>query len=434
MHILSNFKNFENAALNFFAPLTILLGRNGSGKTNLIEGVELFATLARGAPVSDITDVGREGVLEVRGGLESCAKFGAPRLQLRLTEANVPFAGSQCPIDYIIEVAVGKAAGPHIATEKLVIGSRTFFDAQSQGGEVLDIRYDNFARGGKPKCRLSSLASVLSRYDQVVANSKAKNKPLQEAKDTVSSVKEYLRSSYTFDPLPMAMRNYERVNPRPQLLRNGSNLSAVLFALSKGKKAQRETLKRITDTIRQIPEEPFESIDFVETPLGDVMAGFRLKSGNGANGTRMVDARLLSDCTLRMLAVLTVLETTPKFSRIVIEEFDAGLHPSRAELLVRHLADAAERHELNIVLTTHNTAFMNALNEAQMESVWICHRNGAKNGSVVTRLVDLDALMPTGLAGGLGDYVAGGALEKRLAPSYDDDRRRAMAQWIESVS
>ena len=434
MHILKNFKNFKNATLNFFAPLTILLGRNGSGKTNLIEGVQLFAALTRGAPVSDITDVGREGTLEVRGGLESCVRFGARRLQLRLTKASVRFGGRQCPIDYTIKVAVGKAAGTHIATERLVIGSRTFFDAQSQGGEVLDIRYENFAPGRRPTCRLSALASVLSRYDQVVANSKANIKMLQEAEETVSSVKRYLRSSYTFDPLPIAMRNYERVNPRPQLLRNGSNLSAVLFALSKGNKAQRATLGRITETIRQIPEEPFESIDFVETPLGDVMAGFRLKTGNGANGTRMVDARLLSDGTLRMLAVLTALETTPKFSRIVIEEFDAGLHPSRAELLVRHLADAAERHELNIVLTTHNTAFMNALNEAQMESVWICHRNGAKNGSVVTRLVDLDALMPTGLAGGLGDYVAGGALEKRLAPSYDEDRRRAMAQWIESVS
>ena len=434
MHILSNFKNFENAALNFFEPLTILLGRNGSGKTNLIEGMELFAALASGAPVSDITDVGREGALEIRGGLESCVRFGSRRIRLRLTEELVPFDGSEHLIDYTIEVAVGKAAGPHIAAEKLQIGSRVFFDGRSESGDVLDIRYDNFARGPSPKCRLSTFSSVLSRYDQVVANSKANNRELQEAKETVNNVKEYLRSSYTFDPLPKAMRNYERVNPRPRLLRNGSNLSAVLFALSEGNKAQKATLKRITKTIRQIPEEPFDSIGFVKTPLGDVMAGFLPKSGNGANGSRMIDARLLSDGTLRMLAVLAALETTPRFSRIVIEEFDAGLHPSRAELLVRHLADAARRHELNIVLTTHNTAFMNALSEAQMESVWICHRNGAKNGAAVTRLADLDSLVPAGLAGGLGDYVAGGALEKRLAPDYDEDRRRAMARWLESVT
>lgn len=433
MHVLSNFKNFENAALDLFEPLTILLGRNGSGKTNLIEGVELFAALANGASMSEVTDVGREGFLGIRGGIESCVRFGAPCLQLELTGASASFDGTRCPIEYTIEVAVGKVAGPHIAAEKLLVGGWVFFDAQSEGGEVLDIRYDNFAPGHNPTCQLSASSSVLSRYDQVVSNSKT-NDRMQEAKQVVDDVKEYLRSSYTFDPMPMAMRNYERINPKSRLLRNGSNLSAVLFALSKGTKAQKATLGRITETIRQIPEEPFESIGFVETQLGDVMAGFCLKSGNGANGTPMVDARLLSDGTLRMLAVLVALETTPKSSRIVIEEFDTGLHPSRAELLLRHLADAAERHQLNIVLTTHNTAFMNALNEAQMESVWICHRGGEKKGSMVTRLADLDALVPAGLAGGLGDYVAGGALEKRLTPGRDEDRKKAMQRWIESVS
>ena len=433
MHILSDFKNFENVELNLFEPLTILLGRNGSGKTNLIEGVELFAALASGTPVSDITDVGRQGALEIRGGLESCARFGDRRFRLCLTEADVFFEHHRSALGYAIEVAVDKAAGAHIAAEKLMIGDRLFFDAHSEGGDVLDIRYDNFAPGRNPTCRLSTSSSILSRYDDVVANSKNSDR-IQEAKQTVSYVKEYLRRSYIFDPMPTSMRNYERANPLPRLLRNGSNLSAVLFALSKGKKEQRSALERITETIRQIPDEPFESIEFVETSLGDVMAGFRLKSPSRANGNGIVDARLLSDGTLRMLAVLVALETTPEHSRIVIEEFDAGLHPTRAKLLARHLAEAADRHRLNIVVTTHNTSFMNALNEAQMENVWICHRSGSKNGSTVTRLGELDSLVPTGLVGGLGDYVASGRLEKRLAPSYGNDKRRAMERWLESVS
>lgn len=47
MHRLTNFKNFARAEFDLFKPLTILLGRNGSGKTNLIEGIELLAALAR---------------------------------------------------------------------------------------------------------------------------------------------------------------------------------------------------------------------------------------------------------------------------------------------------------------------------------------------------------------------------------------------------
>ena len=434
MHILKDFKNFDHAELDLFEPLTILLGRNGSGKTNLIEGVGLFAALARGVPVNEVTDVGRDGSFEVRGGLESCVRFGARSFRLRLGGARVIFDGSRCPIDYSIEIAVRKGLGCHIAAETLLVGERVFFEAHSADGEILDISYSNFAPGRNPKTRLSTSSSVLSRYDEVVAHSKTKSRRLRYARRTVDVVKHYLRSSYTFDPAPRFMRNYERANPQPRLSRNGGNLSAVLFALSKGDAEQQATLKRITETIRQIPEEPFDGIDFVETPLGDVMAGFRSASGVGVNGSRMIDARLLSDGTLRMLAVLVALETIPPSSRIVIEEFDAGLHPTRAELLVRHLADAAKRRELNVVLTTHNPAFMNALDEAQMANVWVCHGGRSPNASKVTRLTDLDLLATMGLSGGLGDYVARGALEKRLARDHDEERSEKMRKWIESVS
>ena len=77
MHCLTDFKNFARAELDLFEPLTVLLGRNGSGKTNLIEGVELLATLTRGVPFNEITDVDRGGTFEVRGSTRSCIRFGA---------------------------------------------------------------------------------------------------------------------------------------------------------------------------------------------------------------------------------------------------------------------------------------------------------------------------------------------------------------------
>ena len=164
------------------------------------------------------------------------------------------------------------------------------------------------------------------------------------------------------------------------------------------------------------------------------MAGFLAEPSSGLNGGRLIDARLLSDGTLRMLAVLTALATVPPGSRIVIEEFDTGLHPSRAQLLVERLADAAKQRKLNLVLTTHNPAFMNALTEAQMGSVWVCHRDGSREASRVTRLTDMDSWETIGLTGGLGDFVSSGALEKRLAPNYNQERQEAMRRWVESLS
>ena len=434
MHRLKNFKNFEDASVNLFEPLTMLLGRNGSGKTNLIEGVELMAALARGVPTNDVTDIGRGGALEVRGGLPSCGRFGTPRLTLQLDKAFVKFEGTRRPIDYAIEIATDEAAGAHLAAEVLKVGDQVLFEARSEDGEIFDVQYDNFAPGRNPRRSLSASSSILSRYDEVVADSKTASSNLRSAKRAVAVVRNYLRASYIFDPVAKFMRNYERAGHQPVLLRNGSNLSAVLFALSEGGPEQNATLERITQTIRQIPEEPFQSIGFVKTELGDVMAGFHAEPNSGLNGCRLMDARLLSDGTLRMLAVLTALETVPKRSRIVIEEFDNGLHPSRAKLLIQHLAGAAEKRELNVLLTTHNSACMDALDETQLKNVWICHRDSAKNASKVTRLADIDVLMTTGLTGSLGDFVTRGALEKRLDANYSEERKEAMRKWIESVS
>ena len=433
MHRLTDFKNFARAELNLFDPLTVLIGRNGSGKTNLIEGVELLATLARGVPFNEITDVDRGGSFEVRGGLRSCIRFGSGRFVLRFNQAYL----RDQPVDYSIEVSAHGRNGVQFAAESLRIGHRDIFKARHADGDVMRVTYDNFSRGPNPTCTLSATRSVLSRYEEVIRNSRSKAAGLRTSTRTVAGVRHYLRNSYIFDPQPKAMRDYARVESAPQLLRTGDNLSAVLFALSDFGEGTSPALQRITEVVRQIPEEPFTAIRFEETSLGDVMAGFVLEPERqevDATGAKLLDARLLSDGTLRMLAIVTALETVPEHSRIVIEEFDNGLHPSRAKLLVGALAEAASRRKLNVLVTTHNPAFMDALDEPQLNGVLICHGNGSGSGSHATKLGDMDIAGTVGLRGGLGDFVTRGALERHLAPDFVDKRAQETREWLESLN
>ena len=430
MHSLTDFKNFARAELNLFDPLTVLLGRNGSGKTNLIEGVELLAALARGVPFNEITDVDRGGTFEVRGGLRSCVRFGSKKFRLRFNRAKV----SEQPVDYLIELAMRGKNDVQLVAEKLRVGGRLYIDAENSGGELMRVRYDNFSRGPNPSCTLSASRSVLSRYEEVIRTSQAKSQGLRKSTLLVEGVRRYLRNAYIFDPHPKAMREYVRVESSPQLLRSGANLSAVLFAMRELEQDTNPALQRITEIVQQIPEEPFKGIEFEETSLGDVMAGFALGEGKENNGPKLIDARLLSDGTLRMLAIVTALETVPERSRIVIEEFDNGLHPSRAKLLVGALSEAASRRRLNVLVTTHNPAFMDALDEPQMNSVIICHGDAAGAGSLTTRLGDMDIADSIGVRGGLGDFVTRGALEQHLAPDFAEQRARETREWLASLS
>ena len=432
MHRLTDFKNFAAAELNLFEPLTILLGRNGSGKTNLIEAIELFAVLARGAPLNEVTDVGRGGVFEVRGGLRACVRFGAETLRLRFNDAAIKVKGKEQPVDYFIELAAHGKHGVRLSAEKLRIGTRTFFAAGSHGRDLLAVTYANFSRGANPSRLLWPTHSVLSRYEEIIRDGQMDGARLRAAEGAVGVLRTCLRRSYIFDPQPKSMREYARTVSSPQLLRGGGNLSAVLFALKNGDAESQETLKRITETVRQVPEEPFFGIGFAETSLGDVMMGFLMGGAEDAGG-RLMDARLLSDGTLRMLAVVTALETVPVRSRIVIEEFDGGVHPSRARLLVRTFAEAAERRRLNVLLTTHNPAFMDALDDAQMKNVLLCHRDESRGASCVTRLRDLETAGAPGLRGGLGDFVSSGAIDRYLAPDFAEKRTEAIREWLKSL-
>ncbi len=429
MHCLTDFKNFARAELNLFDPLTVLLGRNGSGKTNLIEGVELFAALARGAPFNEITDMDR-GSFEVRGGLRSCVRFGRNSFGLRFNRVRV----RNQPVDYSIQVAVRGKNDVQLAAESLKVGHQVIFHAVYDHGDLMQVKYSNFSRGRNPTCTLSASRSVLSRYEEVIRNSSLTAPGLRTATQTVDGVRRHLRNSYIFDPQPKAMREYARVESAPQLLRNGANLSSVLFALSDFQQEDTPALRRITEIMRQIPEEPFTRIGFEETSLGDVMAGFVPDQGKDNNGRKLVDARILSDGTLRMLAIVTAMETVPGGSRIVIEEFDNGLHPSRAKLLVGELAETASRRKLNVLVTTHNPAFMDAFEESEMNSVLICHSEGPDSGSRVTGLDEMDIAGTVGLRGGLGDFVSRGMLDRHLSPDFAKRRTRETREWLASLS
>jgi predicted ATPase len=79
-------------------------------------------------------------------------------------------------------------------------------------------------------------------------------------------------------------------------------------------------------------------------------------------------SRVLSDGTLRVLGLLTLLETTPPGAVLAIEEPENGVHPSRARALLDILREAAsdepdaeEALPAQVVITSHSPAVLAAL-------------------------------------------------------------------------
>lgn len=430
MHIFTNFKSFLHAELDLFKPVTFLIGKNGSGKTNAIEAVELLANIAHGRPLYEIADVGRgPGVFEVRGGLAGCPRRDGDNFSLGFS-GGIRFLGSQENFRYSVTVHVRPE--PRISNEFLTIGERHIFTADlysPAAGSLLRVTYDNFARGGnKPYDSLSTERSVLSRYRSFTADlEEARGDRYKDARHVVGIISNYLRSSFVFDPNPKAMRAYERIGQR-MLSRDGGNLSSVLHGLESGNEENKAALQRILESIKQLPEEPFESFGFVVTSQGDVLFGLR-----NSESAPVMDARVLSDGTLRSLAVLTALETVEAGSRIVIEEFDNGVHPTRVGVLANALWECSKRRKLNVLVTTHNPATLDALTEEQLGSTVLCVFDSAMQCAQIVPLMSVpqsDVLLERGH---LGDLVTRKVLERHLMPNFKESQRKIATEWLESL-
>ena len=424
MHHLKDFKGFKEASIDLLKPFTLLIGPNGTGKTNVIEAIELLSYVARGQPLSDIADVGRaEKGTQIRGGLQACGRRGKDAFSLEF-ETRTRWNGIK-RVSY--SVLIGARPKARILHEYLLVGDRVIFEtlpeSKSASSDVLTVSYDNFAKSGrKPRTTASSQRSVLSQYRGFAR----KNRKIKDSERMVFKVMDDLQASFVFDPNPKSMRNYERIG-NSVLSKDGANLSAVLYALSVGDESQKASLARLLSRIRQLPDEPYEEFDFTTTDLGDVIFGLRDKTGY------TVDARTISDGTLRTLAILTAMETLQKKSRVIVEEFDNGLHPSRTSLLTSAITEATEQRGLRVLVTTHNPATMNDLTANQLEGVVLCTWSKAKQAADLIELVKLPRSEELLERGQLGDLVSRRILEQHLAPGFEEQHQKKVAEWVEGL-
>jgi len=213
------------------------------------------------------------------------------------------------------------------------------------------------------------------------------------------------------NPIPSQMRDYSLLSEK--LESDASNIAGVLAALPEEQKAEVEAT--ISAYAKNLPE-------------GDIQRVWAEKVGRFGTDAMLyceelwkpghiteIDARSMSDGTLRFIAIMTALLTRPKGSQLVIEEIDNGLHPSRAELLVRMLREIGEKRKIDILITTHNPALLDALGPEIVPFVVVAHRDSETGESKLTLLEDIENLPKLMASGTLGKLTTKGAIERSLA-------------------
>ncbi|MBF0372184.1 MAG: AAA family ATPase [Alphaproteobacteria bacterium] len=410
----TNWKSFRDARL-YIDPLTIIIGTNASGKSNALDGIEFLSRVSRGQSISAAL-LGDPPQTPIRGGVEWAAfRPGADSFRL-----SALVQGEAESIDYVYSIEVEVSPSLQLRAESLV---RRKFRTPNSRPSTISMFSCSHSPGGElfTTAKLHRGAPIsVSRTMSILSQLRGFKLP-QAVETAVATVSTALGGAFIFHPVPARMRIYSPL--ADALAPDASNIAGVLAALPPERKTEIESI-----VSRYATELPDKDVGRVwAEPVGrlesDAMLYCEERWAKDSKPT-IVDARGMSEGTLRFVAIVTALLTRPEGGLVVVEEIDNGLHPSRARLLLRMLREIGGTRNIDIVLTTHNPALLDALGPELLPFIVTVHRDEVEGDSRITPLENLDELPKLLAAGRVGQLATSGALDHALARQSAKGRSR----------
>ena len=347
-------------------PLNVLIGTNGSGKSNFIEAIGLL----RAAP-TDLAAPIRTG-----RGVADWIWQGDPKADSARVEAVVKPAG-QPPLRYCVEFA---ERYEHFAVidERLDPtdgGPRSHFYMDETPHRVF------LRRKGNPSIGSSVLDDLYVEYGIETSKSVlAQVKDAEHYPELTCLAKELERISlyreWTFGR-DNVVRSLQKTDlPNANLAENNANLGLVLNRLSRDYKVR----ERMVEALRRLYQEVSDFHVNIEFNTVQVFV-------QEQEGKVTVPATRLSDGTIRYLSLLAILCDPEPPPVVCIEEPEIGLHPDILPGLAELLLEASERCQL--IVTTHSEVLVDALTH-EPESVIVCDKEEGQTKLRRLNHVDLE--------------------------------------------
>ena len=382
---IDGFKTFEKFELDL-RPFTAVVGPNASGKSNLFDAMQLLAALAdhdihsamqglRGEPeeffrqtaagASDNITLAVEVFLDADGVDDFGRSYKVPSQRLRY--------------ELVLGIRHGGDGGPRgvfVRNESC----RSMKRAEDKADYLLP-RKPSYGRYVNPFIRKDDIDdALLVRQDGPSKSGSPMRLSLKEASRTALStittaefphlyaLRKALRAVRFLEINPTAARSANDRFEKTTLAPSASNLAAVLNRL----RDQTRTEKRPDGVLADIATDLsalIPSVCSVKVQSDDQ----RQYSFNvGFTGDMTFSSRVISDGTLRILALLTILNDPDRKGTMSFEEPENGVHEGRIATLINILRDSTEidpdptQVTFQVILNTHSPKVMQALRDTEI--------------------------------------------------------------------
>lgn len=325
----------------FPGDLNVIIGPNGTGKSNLLRFMELIS----------ISSQGRLGkYIQSLGGMDPIVWDGTAA-SIKFVLETTPEGGELGPEHYELELARLGPGSSYKVEKELLINSHKlrrgiekkpfkFLERFSKTAVIFDEKEHTFTT---PEEFISDEESLLSITSGPFINNHF-IPPFQRGLASIAVYHDLHTNKDASVRQPTISRMEKRVDP------DGQNLISVMHTLYTG---DRDFKKDINSAMQAAFGDDFEELVFPPASDQRIQMRIRWKSLK-----REQSAAELSDGTLRFLFLLTVLASPSPAPIIAIDEPETGLHPSMLPLVAEYAVDAATRSQ--VILTTHSPQFLDA--------------------------------------------------------------------------
>lgn len=337
---LTNFKSIGQCDVEL-GRLTILVGRNGSGKSNFLDGLRF---------VVESLQTSLDHAIKARGGIDEVRRrsTGHPHnfsieLEMNLAEWRIG--------KYGFEIGSKPRGGFYVKHEELVICSargESIAKFSVSNGEVEDASLENMPKPATDRLFLVT-ASGFKEFEEVY---------------------DALLAMGFYNLNPERMKDVHSPDAGELLRRDGSNIASVVARLSED---EPELKNRVQEYLAAVVP---DIVDFERVPLGHrETLQFRQQVKGSSHPWRFYAANM-SDGTLRTLGILIAamqLVNRERRVRLVgIEEPETALHPAATSTLMDSLREAAASTQ--IVLTCHSPDLLDRFDPA-VDSLLVVQSN-----------------------------------------------------------
>lgn len=359
---IQHYKSLADVYMPDLEPLTLLVGANAVGKSNIVDALRFLR---------DIAVDGLDHALSTRGGIGIVRQYSPTRpFQIHISVKFRQTFNDGVPQDGLYEITLKSLKGGNYRVEYEAARwwEEKYFFSILDGAEeeVLDSSavMHSFSRDAAGKTIYDSGDDDLEEFvlsPDIAALSRIR----------FGSLGEYF-SSFRFSAIyPNTLRNPSRPDTDRALKESGENWASILKSLKKstrGKQAFeqiKEMMQVLMPTLQDVT---------VKSVGGYLVPQFRVKDIVNSHAHDF-DPVQMSDGTLRIFGILLALYQTPSPPFLALEEPEQTVHPGILATLAEAFREVSERTQ--IFVTSHSPHFVDFFDPEEIRVVTI------KNGKTV---------------------------------------------------